>query len=76
MLKENEEQVFLAFEVGIDCALTPACPGGDFIELGTLISVAYKHLFRGIEKPGLCLPGPNLLLTQCFHGTSLIKAFP
>src|SRR6266700_5742563 len=68
MLKESKEQIFLAFDVGIDRPFASVRCSGNLVELGRLIPIADKHLFGGIEKPGLRLPGSKLLFTQSLHG--------
>src|SRR5258708_14704283 len=45
MLKENQEQIFFAFEVRVDRPLASAGYCGNLIQLSTVISVPHEHLF-------------------------------
>jgi hypothetical protein len=74
LLKEGEEQVFLALEMGVDGSLAAAGGGGDLVQLGVFIAVSKEDLLGGIEKAGLGFPGAKLLSAQSLHGQLTIRS--
>ena len=67
MLKQSQEQVLFAFEMGVNGTLASAGGGGDFIQLSTLKTVTHEDFFRRVKETRLGFPCPNLLLAESFH---------
>jgi hypothetical protein len=67
MLKQSQEQVLFAFEVGVNGTLASSGGGGDFVQLCALKTVTHKDFFRRVKEERLSFPCPNLLPTKSFH---------
>jgi hypothetical protein len=61
ILHESEEDVFLALELSIDRTLGAPSESGDLTQFSSLVSVAYKDLFRRAKQELPSLSGPQVM---------------